>query len=331
MDRPNDPAPAGSLRVVRREVEAPLLTNLVGCERIWTQRMTVVCVVVAKHLRRRRGGSSEEATTYPRGQPSREDPVIPDDVFLDHGPSDPGRFVTGRFEEEAFGGDAVKAESFRPEAVTDEDWFGPSRADDDSYAARRDVSLASMLMLGGSPYQRIDGMGLARKALETPPTGDPRRDISEEERSLLGNARAWCLLVHGDLGHRSRLDDPFVLADAERFVEAARGMAPGNPNIETTMALLRLRQDRMEDALESAEHALEVFASIPEHQRNGRTQGAATLAVVTRALVAASSGDLHGARVLSAAARAVVTPLDLDEAAFTALLAELDRTIAGSA
>ncbi len=75
------------------------------------------------------------------------------------------------------------------------------------------------------------------------------------------------------------------------------------------------------DALESAERALELFARIPEHQRGGRTQGAAILAVVTHALVVASMGDWGGARMLSTAARAVVTPLDLDEAAFLALLA----------
>jgi hypothetical protein len=285
---------------------------------------------VGKYLRRHRGGSSEESNNFPEFASAGGDPVIPDDVFVDHGPSDPGRLVAGPFKEEALDGDSGGAESIGREVLTDEDWFGPSQSDDDSYAARRDVSLASMLMLGGSPYQRIDGMGLARKALETPLAGDPRWDISEEERSMLGNARAWCLLVHGDLGHRSRLDDPFVLADAERSVAAARVMTPENPNIETTLALLRLRQNRMDEALESAQRALELFAAVPEHQRSGRTQGAATLAVVTHALVAACSGDVHGARVLSAAARAVVTPLDLDEAAFTSLLAEVERTIARS-
>ena len=179
-----------------------------------------------------------------------------------------------------------------------------------------------MLMLGTSSYQRIDGMGLARKALEALPTGDTRRDLSKEERSMLANARAWCLLVHGDLGHLSRLDDPFVLADAERFVEVARGLSPGSPSVETTVALLRLRQGRTAEA--TGEHRTEPWRSsprMPEHERSGRTQGAAILAVVTQALVAASSGDTHGRRVLCSAARAVVTPLDLDEAAFAALLA----------
>jgi hypothetical protein len=130
--------------------------------------------------------------------------------------------------------------------------------------------------------------------------------------------------VHGDLGHRSRLDDPFVLADAERFVEFARAVTPASPSLQTTVGLLRLRQGRTTEAMQSARRALEIFAQIPEHQRGGRTQGAAVLAVVTHALVAASSGDVDVARALAAAAKAVVTPLDLDEAAYVALLAEID-------
>ncbi len=214
------------------------------------------------------------------------------------------------------------------EPAPDEDWFGPSEPDVEGYAASNDVSLASMLMLGTSAYQRIDGMGLARKSLEAIPTGDSRRDLSKEERAMLANARAWCLLVHGDLGHRSRLDDPFVLADAERHVQVAAGITPGDPSTETTVALLRLRQGRGADALESIERALEAFARLPDHGRSGRTQGAAILAVLTRALVAASSGDLHGAQILSTAARAVRSPLDVDEAAFSALLGQIDETIA---
>ena len=73
--------------------------------------------------------------------------------------------------------------------------------------ARR-FPLAAMLMLGEHAWQRIDGMGLARQALETPVTGDPRVDLSEDERFLLANGRAWCLVVHSDLGHGGRRDDP---------------------------------------------------------------------------------------------------------------------------
>ncbi len=311
---------------------------------------------MAKHLRRRRGWRKRR-TTFPGDAWQGGDGAGRDNGFFDYGLSEAGPFPTESFDEDSFGREVVDAESFpahgapdaepvpaepAPDAETaqgedvspeedqapDDHWFGPSQPDVASYAARRDVSLASMLMLGTSNYQRIDGMGLARKALEAPPSGDPRLDISDEERSMLANARAWCLLVHGDLGHLSRLDDPFVLADAERFVEVARGITPGSPYVETTLALLRLRQGRTAEALESAQRAIDTFARIPEHQRGGRTQGAAILAVVTHALVAASSGDLHGARVLGGAARAVVTPLDLDEAAFEALMAEVDRTIA---
>ena len=194
-----------------------------------------------------------------------------------------------------------------------------------------DVSLASMLMLGTSSYQRIDGMGLARKALEALPTGDTRRDLSEDERSMLANARAWCLLVHGDLGHRSRLDDPFVLADAERYVAIALRIAPGSPYVVTTEALLRFRQGRTEEATQSAQQALDAFACLPDNLRSGRTQAGAILALATLALIAAASGDLYGARAFVTAARAVRTPLDIDDAAFTALLAEVGDSITRSA
>ncbi len=147
---------------------------------------------------------------------------------------------------------------------------------------------------------------------------------------MLANARAWCLLVHGDLGHRSRVDDPFVLADAERNIELARSVTPDSPYVETTMALQRLRQGRTAEALESAQRALMGFARLPDHQRDARTQGAAILATVTLALSAAVWGDLQGARALGAAARAVRTPLDLDDAAFAALIGEVDEIIASA-
>ena len=287
---------------------------------------------MAKHTRRRWRGSPAAPPAPPVEQPregaSRDDAPREDDAFepvgeaFSGGDSDEGPLVTGPLVPEP-----VEAEAFGGEPAPDEDWFGSDQPGEDSYAARMDVSLACMLMLGASSYQRIDGMGLARKALEEPSIGDPRRDISSGERSILANARAWCLLVHGDLGHLSRLDDPFVLADAERFVEVARRLSPGNPSIETTLALLRLRQGRTAEATEIIERAMEGFGAVPEHERSGRTQGAAILAVVTQALVAASAGDTHAARVLCSAARAVVAPIDLDEAAFAALLSQVDGLI----
>jgi hypothetical protein len=208
--------------------------------------------------------------------------------------------------------------------------FGPEQAED-VYVASADVSLAGMLMLGANKWQRIDGMGLARRALEEPPTGDVRRDLSQEERTLLANARAWCMLVHGDLGHRSRRDDPFVLADAERNVEEARSAAPRSPQVETSLALLRLRQGRTAEALESARRAVDAYASFSEHERTGRSQGGAILALVTLAVATAASGDTATARALGAAARAVKLPVDLDEVAFDALMAQLDEATSASA
>jgi hypothetical protein len=251
---------------------------------------------VAKHLRRWRRGASEEPAWPERDLSEGDETVAPD------------------------------GESWPEE----DNGFEPSQAGEDVYAARRDVSLASMLMLGTTPYQRIDGMGLARKALEAPVSGDPRQDLSEDERFMLANARAWCLVVHGDLGHQSRLDDPFVLADAERYAEIASGIRPGSPYVETTRALLRLRQGRIEEGLESAQRAVAGFARLPDHQRSGRTQGAAILTVVTVALAEALSGDLNEAQVLGTAARAVWTSLDTDEAAFTALIGEVDQALGRS-
>ncbi len=217
------------------------------------------------------------------------------------------------------------------ESSPDEDWFAPSDEEEARYAAGMDVSLASMLMLGTTAYQRVDGMGLARKALEAPPTGDPRRDLSADERFLLANARAWCLLVHGDLGHRGRLDDPFVLADAERYLTIARGTVPDSPHAGTTLALLQLRQGTAEEALQTARRTVESFAQLPDHQRTGNTGGAALLAVVTLALASASCGEAAVAQALSLAARAARTSLEIDEAAFAALMTQLDVALDGGA
>ena len=107
--------------------------------------------------------------------------------------SDESRFDTDlRAPEPAGEADAVEP-----------DWFAPP-AGEDAYAARQEAPLAAMLMLGEHAWQRIDGMGLARQALEAPATGDQRVDLSEDERFLLANGRAWCLVVHSDLGHGGR-------------------------------------------------------------------------------------------------------------------------------
>jgi len=203
------------------------------------------------------------------------------------------------------------------------DWFAPPEEGEEAYAARMDVPLAAMLMLGVNPWQRIDGMGMARQALETAPTGDSRRDLTVEERFLLANGRAWCLAVHADLARGARRDDPFVVSDASRQLELAQAADPGNPQALTTLSLVRLRQGRPPEALEAAREAVRVFGSLPDEQRTGRTQGAALLALVTLALVTAVSGDREAAQVLAEAAQAVRSPLDLDEAAFAALLGEL--------
>ena len=202
-------------------------------------------------------------------------------------------------------------------------WFGPAEQGPEQDDPRHHVSLATMLMLGENPWQRIDGMGMARDALEAPITGDSRRDLSDQERFFLANGRAWCLLVHGDLAQLQRRDDPIVLADASSFAELAHAVSPTDPHLHTTFALLRFRQGRTSEALVAARGAVDAFGSLPDRDRNGRTQGAAVLAVLTLALVTAASGDHATARTLAAVARATRSPLDVDDVAFGALLAEL--------
>jgi hypothetical protein len=205
------------------------------------------------------------------------------------------------------------------------DWFGPTDLPEDDYTPRLDVSLAAMLMLGANSWQRIDGMGMARQALEAPPTGDPRHDLSQEERFEMANGRAWCLLVHADLGHHGRRDDPFVLADVGRHLGIAYELDPLNPRLQTTLALFRLRQGRLDEAKEIACRAVDAFGVLSDDRRSGRTQGAAVLALVTLALVSAQAGEPAVSTALTAAARAVRSPLDVDDAAFGALLSELER------
>ena len=180
-------------------------------------------------------------------------------------------------------------------------------------------------MLGANSWQRIDGMGMARQALEAPQTGDPRHDLSDEERFEMANGRAWCLLVHADLAHHGRRDDPFVLADARRHLEIAHELDPSNPRLETTLALFRLREGKLDQAKEIASRAVDAFGRLADDRRSGRTQGAALLALVTLALASARTGETAISAALAAAARAVRSPLDIDDAAFAALLSELER------
>ena len=229
----------------------------------------------------------------------------------------------------------VEARAVEPDRADDQagapDWFGPSDVGEDDYAPRLDVSLAAMLMLGANSWQRIDGMGMARQALEAPRTGDARHDLSDEERFEMANGRAWCLLVHADLARHGRRDDPFVLADAGRHLELAQELDPANPRLWSSLALLRLRQGRLDEAMQAARRAVDAFGRLADERRSGRTQGSALQAVLTLALVSARSGDSATAVSLAAAARAVRSPLDVDDAAFTALLSEIDGAVGPAA
>lgn len=203
------------------------------------------------------------------------------------------------------------------------DWLNPNANDEEGHAQRDDVALAMMLMLGADPWQRIDGMGMARKALQSADTADHAREFSYDERLMLANARAWCLAVHGDLSPVGLRDDPMVVADANRYVEFALAMAPQDPEVATTLALVRLRQGRIDEAVRIAQDAVQAFGSLPDRRRTGRAHGTAVLAVVTLALAKATVGDHLSAKHLVSAARAVRTALDIDEVALSSLTSEI--------
>ena len=115
-----------------------------------------------------------------------------------------------------------------------------------------------------------------------------------------------------------------MLADAGRHLAMAHELDPANPRLATTLALLRLRQGKLDEAMKAARHAVDAFGRLPDERRSGQTQGAALLAVLTLALVSASTGDPVASASLALAARAMRSPLDVDDAAFAALLSELE-------
>jgi hypothetical protein len=209
---------------------------------------------------------------------------------------------------------------------SDGDRTGPEEPWDEKLGLPdQDVALASMLMLGAQPWQRIDGMGMARHALEAPLTGDQRRDMTDQERFLLANGRAWCLLVFGDLGHQGRKDDPFVLADAERHVALGERLSPRHPRIATTKSLLSLRQGANAQALKGAREVIDRLGVWPEHDRNAETQGVALLAILVLALAEQAVGNDAGAGLLAKAVQAVRTSFEVDATALASLLGELRK------
>jgi hypothetical protein len=217
-------------------------------------------------------------------------------------------------DELAQGGGALEARA---------DWLALSDLDDDGALPLHDVALAMMLMAGSTPWQRVDGMGMARQALESPLTGNQWRDLTVDERLMLTNGRAWCHAVYGDLSPIGSRNDPVVLADAIRHADLAHSMSPHDPEVAMTMSLIRLRQGRVDDALTIAHAAVEGFGSLTARQRSGRAHGSAVLAVVVLALATASSGDIRTAIALGSAARAMRSAVEVDGSALASLLGEL--------
>ena len=140
--------------------------------------------------------------------------------------------------------------------------------------------------------------GWPARPWKRPLTGDQRVDLSEDERFLLANGRAWCLVVHSDLGHGGRRNDPIVLTDARRHVELAQDVAtrdastgPG-PDDQGPPCL---PSEGTEEALGLAQASVDAFAVLPDNERSGQSQGTASLAVLTLALLTAASGDTDAA------------------------------------
>jgi hypothetical protein len=224
---------------------------------------------------------------------------------------------------------APRQEGFSDTSIVPSEEWTMSESDEAGSGAHNDVSLALMLMAGTSPWQRIDGMGMARTALEAVPTGNQWRDLSLDERLALANGRAWCHVVYGDLSPNGTRNDPIVLVDAARHAELAYAINPDEPEVATTLSLLALRQGRVDDALGFAHQAVEAFASLTDRRRGARAHGSSVLAVMTLALATASSGESQVAVALATAARAMRTAVDVDQSAFTSLLEELAALMGG--
>ena len=90
-------------------------------------------------------------------------------------------------------------------------------------------------------------------------------------------------MVHSDLGHGGRSDDPIVLADAQRHVEQAQSVATQasqKAQALITQALIDFRREGPQEALIEARNAAAAFAAVPDPERSGQNQGAACLAIV---------------------------------------------------
>jgi hypothetical protein len=208
-------------------------------------------------------------------------------------------------------------------AAPTSEWHDLSEHDHVHAGPRNDIPLALMLMEGSTTWQRIDGMGMARQALEAPVTGNRWHDLTDGERLVLANGRAWCHVVHADLSPVGNHQDPVVLVDAIRHAEIAYAIGPDDPEVATTLSLIELRRGNVHEAVRLAERAVNTFARLSDGRRTGRAHGSATLAVVMLALASAHAGDTGTALALGSAARATRTALDVNEAALAALLQEL--------
>lgn len=190
---------------------------------------------------------------------------------------------------------------------------------------RRNASHAVAMMLGSTAALRIEGSGLARQVLDTAPVGDPRFDLGHDERALVAATRAWCLAVHSDLAIGNIEDDPILLAEAERCALTAYDLRPADAQVMTTVALVRLRQRRLDEAVQWAERSVGQLQGDPMLEEDGRVAATMAVALLVLAIARWRLGDASGAATLAQAALAWHHTLEIDDVGFAALLAEVDH------
>lgn len=148
-----------------------------------------------------------------------------------------------------------------------------------------DRALALTLLRSSADSEVLDGVGIARRLLE--PTGEQVPDtFGPSIRAGLAGATAFALV-------RRQAPDPALLADADKWASLACELRPDSPSSIDTLALVRIRQGRYEEAEELVRPLV-----VAIEDDGDRTRCEATLA-----LALAGSGRYEEARELVARAR----------------------------
>ncbi len=147
--------------------------------------------------------------------------------------------------------------------------------------------VALTLLRSVNDEEILDGVGIARRLLE--PTDDLVPDtFGPSIRAGLATAMARALV-------RGPVPDPAQLADADRWASMACELRPDSPSSIDTLALVRIRQGRFEEAEDLVRPLVVTIADVGE-RANYET---------TLALALAGTGRYEEARALVARARTV--------------------------